>query len=148
MDPQPEYTLHQRRYTDGKWAFEKMFFIMSCCCSVAKLCLILCDPMDCSMSGSHDLHCLPEFAQIHVRWVHDVIWPSHPLLLPSAFAFTLSQHQGLFQWVDFSYHVAKVLGASASASVRPMNTQGWFPLGLSGLISLLSKVHVSCCCWC
>ena len=30
----------------------------------------------------------------------------------------------------------------ASASVLPMNTQDWFPLGLSGLISLLSKVHV------
>ena len=31
------------------------------------------------------------------------------------------------------------VGASASASVLPMNTQGWFPLGLTGLISLLSK---------
>ena len=31
------------------------------------------------------------------------------------------------------------IGASASASVLPMNLQGWFPLGLTGLISLLSK---------
>jgi len=31
------------------------------------------------------------------------------------------------------------IGASALASVRPMNIQGWFPLGLVGLISLLSK---------
>ena len=31
------------------------------------------------------------------------------------------------------------IGASASASVLPMNIQGWFPLGLTGLISLLSK---------
>ena len=31
--------------------------------------------------------------------------------------------------------------ASASASVLPMNIQGWFPLGLIGLISLLSKVN-------
>ena len=31
------------------------------------------------------------------------------------------------------------VGASASASVLPMNIQGWFPLGLTGLISLQSK---------
>ena len=31
------------------------------------------------------------------------------------------------------------IGASASESVCPMNIQGWFPLGLTGLISLLSK---------
>ena len=31
------------------------------------------------------------------------------------------------------------IGASASVSVLPMNIQGWFPLGLTGLISLLSK---------
>ena len=39
-----------------------------------------------------------------------------------------SQHQGLFQCVGSSHQVA-----SASASVLPMNIQGWFPLGLTGL---------------
>ena len=33
------------------------------------------------------------------------------------------------------------IGASASASVLPMSIQGWFPLGLADLISLLSKHH-------
>ena len=33
----------------------------------------------------------------------------------------------------------QTIGASASASVLPVNIQGWFPLGLTGLISLLSK---------
>ena len=33
----------------------------------------------------------------------------------------------------------QTIGASASASVLPMNIQGWFPLGLTGLVSLLSK---------
>ena len=43
-------------------------FINSCCyCSVAKTCLILCNPMDCSMSGFPVLHSLPEFAQTHVH---------------------------------------------------------------------------------
>ena len=49
----------------------------------------LCDPGDCSMPGSCVLPCLPEFAQIHVHWVSDAIWTSHPLLplllLPSVF---------------------------------------------------------------
>ena len=37
------------------------------CCSVAKLCLTLCDPMDCSKLGFPVLHSLPEFAQTHVH---------------------------------------------------------------------------------
>ena len=44
-----------------------------CCCSVIKLCLILCDPMDCSMLGSPVLHDLLEFAQIHAHCLGDAI---------------------------------------------------------------------------
>ena len=55
------------------------------------------------------LHCLPELAQTHVHRVGDAIQPSHPLPSPSPFAFNLSQHQGLFQWVSSSHQVAKVL---------------------------------------
>ena len=44
-----------------------------CCCSVAKLCLTLCDPMDCSTPGSPVLHCLPEFVQTPVHWVGDAV---------------------------------------------------------------------------
>ena len=54
-------------------------------------------------------------------------------------AFSLSQHQDLSQWVIFSYQVAKVLELQLPTSVLPMNTQDWFPLGLTGLISLQSK---------
>ena len=66
--------------------------IYICCCSVAKLCPTLCDPMgrDCSMPGSPVLHYLLEFVQIHVHWVSDTIQPSHPLSSPSPFAFNLS----------------------------------------------------------
>ena len=46
--------------------------------------------------------------QIHVHWVSDVIQPSHLLSSPSP-AFSLPQHQGLFQWVSSSHQVAKVL---------------------------------------
>ena len=66
------------------------------CCSVAKSCLTLYDPMDCSMSGFPVLHHLPEFAQTLIHWVGDVIQPSYTLSPPSPPALKLSQHQVLF----------------------------------------------------
>ena len=54
-------------------------------------------------------HQLPELTQTHVHRVGDAIQPSHPLSSPSPPAFTLSQHQGLSQWVSSSHQVAKVL---------------------------------------
>ena len=76
--------------------------------SVTQSCLTLYDPMDCSTPGLPVHHQLPEFTQTHVCWVSDAIQPSHPLSSPSP-AFSLSQYQGLFQWVSPSYQVAKVL---------------------------------------
>ena len=72
--------------------------------------------MDCSTSGLPVHHQLPEFTQTHVHRVGDAIQPSHPLSSPFPPAFYLSQRQGLFQWVSFSYQVAKVLGFSFSIS--------------------------------
>ena len=66
--------------------------------SVPQLCPTL-QPMDHSMPGFPVYHPLSEFAQTHVHWVSDAIQPSHPLSSPSPPAFSLSQHQGLFQWV-------------------------------------------------
>ena len=50
--------------------------------SVAKLCLTLCDPINCSMPVFPVHHKLLDLAQIHVHWVGDAIQPSHPLLSP------------------------------------------------------------------
>ena len=77
--------------------------------SVAQLCATLCDPMDHSTPGLHVHHQLPEFTQTHIHWVSDTIQPSHPLSSPSPPAFSLSQHQDLFQWVSSLHQVAKVL---------------------------------------
>ena len=94
--------------------------------------------MDCSMPGFLVLHCLPEFAQTQVLWIGDAIQPSHllsslslfPLIFPSIRVF--SNESGL--------HISgQSIGASASASVLLKNIQSWFLLGLTGLISLLSK---------
>ena len=52
---------------------------------------------------------LPELTQTQAHWVGDAIQPSHPLLSPSLPAFNLSQHQGLFQWVNSLHQVTKVL---------------------------------------
>ena len=89
-----------------------------CCCSVAQLCFTLCDPGDYSMPGFLVLHHLPELAQIHVHWVSDANYPSHPLLIPSPFAFSLSQNQGLFQCISSSNQVAKV-------SISPSKGYSW-----------------------
>ena len=94
--------------------------------------------MDCSVPAFSVFYYLPEFAHIHVHGVSDAINPSHPLSPPSPFAFSLSQHQGLFQWVSSSHWWPKYWSFSFT-SVLPMNIQCWFPLGLTGLISLQSK---------
>ena len=83
-------------------------------------------------------HQLLEFTQIHVHRVGDAIQPSHPLSFRSP-APNPSQHQGLFQWLNSSHEVAKVLEFQLQPSVLPMNTQDWSPLGWTGWISLQSK---------
>ena len=83
-----------------------LFFQFS---SVAQSCPILCDPMNCSMPGLPVHHQLLEFTQTHVHRVGDAIQPSHPLSSPSPPSPNPSQHQGLFQWVNSSHEVAKVL---------------------------------------
>ena len=106
--------------------------------SVTQLCPTLCNPMDCSSPGLPVHHQLPEFTQTQVHWVSDAIQPSHPLgpfssrlrSFPASGSFPVS-------WLFASG--AQTTGASASASVLPINIQGWFPLGLTALISLLSK---------
>ena len=123
---------------DDSGSFSWVFCCRFGFCTVAKSCSTLCDPMDCSMPGFPVLHCLLEFAQTHVHWVSDAIQPSHPLSFPSLLAFHLSQLES-FPMSQLFSSGGQSFGASASASVLPMNIQCWFPLGLTGLISLLTK---------
>ena len=77
----------------------------------------------------------PRFTQTHA------IQPLYPLSSPSPLAFNLSQHPGLFKWVSCSFASGgQRIRVSPSASFLPMNIQSWFSLGLTGFISLLSKV--------
>ena len=121
------------------WYFSRLIILFFCCCHlVANSCLALCDPMKCNMPGNPILHHLLELAQTPVHQVGDVIHPSHPVVpffsclqsLPASRTFPMS-------WLFTSD--AQSIGASASASIPPMNIQDWFPLELAGLISLKSK---------
>ena len=66
---------------------------------------------------------------------------SNHLILSSLFSFCLqsSPASGSFPMSQFFTSVDLSIGALASATVLPVNIQGWFPLGLNSLISLLSK---------
>ena len=77
--------------------------------SVTQSCPTLCDPMNRSTPGLPAHHQLPEFTQTHIHRVSDAIQLSHPLSSPSLPAPNPSQNQSLFQWVNSSHEVAKVL---------------------------------------
>ena len=94
--------------------------------------------MDHSIPVSSVLHYLPEFAQIHSHWISDAIYI---LSSPTTFSFCLKflPLSGSFSMSWLFASCGQSSGDSASASVLPMDIQGWFPLGLTGLVSLLSK---------
>ena len=117
------------------WLVYTFSFLFS---SVVQSCLTLWDPMNLSMPGLPVHHQLPEFTQTHVLESamlsnHFILF--HPLLLlppipPRIRVILMGQ---LFAWGGQSN------GVSASASVLPMNTQDWSPLGWTGWMSLQSK---------
>ena len=117
------------------WTFGSTFTLMFTMCQVLLFVVqslncvpSLCYPINCSTPGFLVLHYLSEFAQT-VHWVGDVTQPSYRLspIFPPA------------------------LNLGASASVLAVNIQDWFPLGLTGLVSLqfkgLSRVFPSTKIW-
>ena len=107
-----------------------------CCRSAIKLCPTLCNPMGCSMPGFPVLHYLPEFAQIHVHWCYPTLSSS---AAPFSFCLQFFPASGSFPMSQLFVSGGQSIAVSASASVIPMNIQGWFSLGLTGWISLQSK---------
>ena len=106
--------------------------------SVDQLCPTLCDPMDCSTQGLSVHHQLLEPTQTHVHCVGDAIQPSQPVG-PFSSCLQSFPAPGSFPTSQIFPSGSQIIGVSASASALPMDTQGLFPLGLTGLISLLSK---------
>ena len=107
---------------------------MYCCCSVAKSCLAL----STSWTAAHQASLSFTISQSLLKLMFiESVMPSNQIIL--LLLTSMSQHQGLFP-VSWLFALGgQNIAASTSASVLPMNIQGWFPLGLTGLISLLSK---------
>ena len=102
------------------------------------------------MPGFLVLHHLPELAQTHVHWVDDAIQPSHPLSPSSPPALSLSQHQGLFQWV--ALHIMWPKYWSFSFNISPSNEYSglisfrinWFDLlEVQGILKSILQHHSS-----
>ena len=104
-------------------------------CSVAKSCLTLSDPMDCSTSGFPVLHHLLDLLKLmsiesempskHLTLCRPLLFP--PSIFPSTRVFSNESALCLRWPKNWSF-----------SSILPLNIQGWFPLGLTVLISLLS----------
>ena len=107
--------------------------------SVTQSCPTLCDLMNCSTLGLPVHHHLPEFTQTHVHRVRNAIQPSHPRSSLSPTVPNPSQHQSLFQWVNFFAWGGQNTGVSASASFLPKKFQCWSPSEWTCCISLQSK---------
>ena len=117
--------------------------------SVARLCLTLCDPIDCSMPAFPVHNQLPELAQTDVLWVGDAIQLSHPLLSPSP-AFSLTSikvfcsksvlHIRLPKYWSFSFSISPSSEYSALISFRI----DWFDLlAVQGTLKCLLQHHSS-----
>ena len=98
-----------------------------------------CNPMNRSTQGFPVHHQLPELIQTHVHWVSEC----HPTISSSVIPFSCHLQSfsvsGSFQMSQFFTSGGQIIGVSASASVLPMNTQDWFPLGWTDWISCNSR---------
>ena len=106
------------------------------CCSSAKSCPTLCNPMDCSMPESFTV----SGSLLRLMSLESLILSNHLILWrPLSSCLQSFPASGSFpvSWLFASG--GQSIGASVLASILPMNIQDWFPLGLTGLISLLSK---------
>ena len=117
-------------------------------CSVAKLCLTLCDSTDCSIPGLPVPHHLREFDQVHVHLIGGAIQPSHPLspyfLLASIFPiiWVFSNESALrVRWPEFwsfSISLSNEYSGLISFSID------WFDLlALQGTLKSLLQHHNS-----
>ena len=105
---------------------------LCCCCSVAQSCVTLCDLMNCSTPGFPVLHhpgACPNSCPLS-PWYHPTLSSS---VIPFSSCLQSFPASGSFPMSQFFASGDQRIGASAS--VFPVNIQGWFPLRLTGLTS-------------
>ena len=120
-------------------SYSTLLLLLCCYCSVTQWYPTVHNPMDCSTPGFPVPHQLLEFAQVHIHWTGDAIQPSHASVILFSSCLQYFWASGSFPMSQIFASGGQSIGASASASVLPVNIQGWFPLGLTGLIALQSK---------
>ena len=121
---------HQHIAAFGVWSFPLLN-------SVAQLCLILSDPVDCSTPGptvSPTPRACSNSCPLS-QWCHPTISSS---VVPFSYLQSVSA-LGSFPVSQFFASCSQSIGVSASTSVLPMHIQDWFPLGWTGWTSLQSK---------
>ena len=127
-------------YVGPRWTIPALFSLSLKCYQklllFTQLCPPLCNPMDYSTPGFPVLHYLPEFAQTHVHWVSGAIQPP---VAPFSSCSQSFPALGSFPMSQLFTSGGQSIATSTSASVLPMNIQGWFPLRWTGWISLLPK---------
>ena len=125
----------------GRWVDKQIWYLYTMkysvqFSSVTQLWPTLCNPMNCSTPGLPVPHQLPESTQTHVHWVGGAISPS---VTPFSSFLQSFPASGSFPMSQLFASGGQSIGVSASASVLPMNTQDWSPLGSTDWISLQSK---------
>ena len=150
-----------------------IFLKYVCCCSVAKSCPAVCDPMDCSMPGLPVPHHLLEFTQVHVHWISDAIQPLRChlilccplLLLPSifpsirvfsnksavcirwpkhcSFSFSISPSKEYSGLISFKIDWFNLL--TFQETLKGLFQHNWKHQFFGALSSLLSSSHI--CAW-
>ena len=131
-------TFTSLHFTSPHSSLKSPGYTIHCCCSVTKSCPTLCDPMDCVCQASlfiTNSQACSDSCPLS-QWCHPAILSS---VVPFFFHLQSFPAWGSFPMSQFFVSGGQSIGASASASVLPMNIQDLFPLRLTGLISLLSK---------
>ena len=106
------------------------------CCSVTQLCLTLCGPLDCSMPASLFIISQSVLKLMSTRSV----MPSNVLSSVVHFSCCLWYFPASESFLMSQLFTSGGQSMGVSASVLLINIQDWFPLRLTGLISLLSKI--------
>ena len=115
--------------------FCSVLCVWHCCCSFARSRLTLCSPVECSITG---------FSVLTISWrllkltSVELVMPFNHLIICSPFSFCLQSFPASGSFPLSQLFASNGQSIGPLASVLPVNIQGWFPLELTGLISLQS----------
>ena len=134
------------KYSSLPLPWSLLFWLFSSCCS-----FFMSEKWKCESLSRVRLFVTPRTAALQASLSFTISWsflklmsielvtPSNHLILSFSSCPQSFPTSGSFPMSWLFASGGQGIGASASASVLPMNIQGWFPLGLMGWISLMSQ---------